>query len=63
MTDKKYTATQYALFASLAALGKTLFGGGAGYLVEGLGYQQFFIMGSLLALPGLYLAYRMNKSL
>lgn len=63
MTDKKYTATQYALFASLAALGKTLFGGGAGFLVQSLGYQKFFIMGSLLALPGLYLAYLMNKKI
>ena len=55
MTNKKYTATQYALFASLAALGRTLFGGGAGYLVEHLGYQQFFFLGSALAIPGLIL--------
>jgi len=55
MTNKKYTATQYALFASLAALGKTLFGGSAGFLVEFLGYFSFFIMGSFLAIPGLIL--------
>ncbi len=61
MTNRKYTATQYALFASLAALGKTLFGGGAGFFVEGLGYNTFFIMGSLMAIPGLILVYFMNK--
>lgn len=55
MTNKKYTATQYALFASLAALGRTLFGGGAGHLVEFLGYRNFFVLGSVLALPGLFL--------
>ncbi len=61
MTNKKYTATQYALFASLAALGKTLFGSGAGYLVESLGYVSFFFMGSVLALPGLALIGLMTK--
>lgn len=62
MTNKKYTATQYALFASLAALGKTLFGGTAGFLVEKLGYPYFFIMGSLLAIPGLVLIFVLKKS-
>ncbi len=57
MTNKKYTATQYALFASLAALGKTLFGGSAGFLVEKLGYPNFFLMGCLLAIPGLVLIF------
>jgi MFS transporter, PAT family, beta-lactamase induction signal transducer AmpG len=55
MTNKKYTATQYALFASLAALGKTLFGGSAGWLVTNLGYPSFFLLGAGLAVPGLLL--------
>lgn len=61
MTNKKYTATQYALFASLAALGKTLFGGGAGYVVEAIGYVPFFYLGSLAAIPGLMLIFVMNR--
>ncbi len=61
MTNKKYTATQYALFASLAALGKTLFGGSAGLLVTKLGYPQFFLMGAILALPGLLLIFKIDK--
>jgi PAT family beta-lactamase induction signal transducer AmpG len=61
MTNKKYTATQYALFASLAALGKTLFGSFAGYIVEGIGYVPFFYLGSLLATPGLALIFVMNR--
>lgn len=61
MTNKKYTATQYALFASLAALGKTLFGGGAGYVVEAVGYVPFFYAGSLAAVPGLALIFVMNR--
>lgn len=61
MTNKKYTATQYALFASLAALGKTLFGGGAGFVVDSIGYVPFFYLGSLSAIPGLALIFVMNK--
>ncbi len=61
MTNKKYTATQYALFASLAALGKTLFGSFAGFIVEGIGYTPFFYIGSLLAIPGLILVFVMNR--
>ncbi len=61
MTNKKYTATQYALFASLAALGKTLFGGSAGFLVEKLGYANFFLMGCFLAIPGLVLIFVLKK--
>ncbi len=61
MTNKQYTATQYALFASLAALGKTLFGGFSGYIVEAIGFEFFFYIGSILAIPGLYLAYIINK--
>lgn len=61
MTNKKYTATQYALFASLAALGKTLFGGGAGYLVQAIGYVPFFYLGSVMAVPGIALIFAMNK--
>ena len=62
MTNKKYTATQYALFASLAALGKTLFGGAAGFLVQELGYPSFFMMGTVLALPGLFLIFTIESS-
>ena len=61
MTNKKYTATQYALFASLAALGKTLFGGSAGFLVQSLGYANFFLMGCLLAIPGLILIFTIKR--
>lgn len=61
MTDKRYTATQYALFASLAALGKTLFGGFSGIIVEKVGYVTFFYMGSAIAIPGLILIYFVYK--
>lgn len=61
VTSTNYTATQYALFASLAALGRTLFGGFSGIVLEQIGYVAFFSLGGLLALPGLALIYFMRK--
>jgi MFS transporter, PAT family, beta-lactamase induction signal transducer AmpG len=54
-TDRRFTATQYALFSSLTALPRTLIGASTGYLMEALGYQGFFFGCALLALPGLLL--------
>lgn len=53
MANKQFTATQYALLASLASLGRTFFSGYAGVMAEGLGYQTFFIVCGFLAIPGL----------
>ncbi len=61
ITNKYYTATQYALLASLAAFGRTFFSGFAGSLVESIGYQNFFLFCSFIALPGLFLAMEMRK--
>ena len=49
----QFTATQYALFSALAAQGRTVFAGGSGYLADYLGWEYFFLLCSLLALPGL----------
>lgn len=76
LTNKSFTATQYALFASLASLGRTVFAGFAGAAIEYLnaspiafaghehaGYIQFFIVGALLAIPGLFFLTRMKPIL
>lgn len=62
LTNKRFTATQYALFASLASLGRTLFAGFAGNVIEGLGgYAGFYFLSAFLALPGLAILYRLNQ--
>lgn len=63
IADKRFTATQYALLASLAALGRTLFSGFSGDIVASIGYSAFFIGCALLAIPGLILAHRIQKKL
>lgn len=55
LTRREFTATQYALFASLASLGRTLFSSYAGYWIEWSGYLWFFIGCSAIATIGLSL--------
>jgi len=54
-TDERYTATQYALFTSLAAVPRTFANAGTGYMVAQLGWVYFFVFCALVAIPGLLL--------
>jgi MFS transporter, PAT family, beta-lactamase induction signal transducer AmpG len=55
-THPAYTATQFALFTSLAALPRTVVNAFAGVMVETLGgWLPFFILCTALALPGMLL--------
>jgi len=57
-TDPRYTATQYALFSSLAALPRTVINASAGWVVERIGWFDFFLLCTILALPGMALLLR-----
>ncbi len=48
-----YTATQYALFTSFAALGRTFLASTSGWVADHVGWVEFFLISTLLALPGL----------
>jgi PAT family beta-lactamase induction signal transducer AmpG len=54
-TNPLYTATQFALFTSLAAVPRTLVNASAGWIVERVGWFDFFLLCTLLALPGMLL--------
>ncbi|MFN4149047.1 MAG: AmpG family muropeptide MFS transporter [Rhodocyclaceae bacterium] len=54
-THPAYTATQFALFTSLAAVPRTFINAITGWLVETLGWMPFFLLCALLALPGMAL--------
>jgi PAT family beta-lactamase induction signal transducer AmpG len=54
-THPLYTATQFALFTSLAAVPRTFANAATGYLVESFGWSAFFLLCSVLALPGMFL--------
>jgi len=54
-THPAYTATQMALFTSLAAVPRTFINASAGWLVESLGWINFYWLCAALAVPGMVL--------
>ncbi|WP_353199314.1 MFS transporter [Sandarakinorhabdus sp.] len=53
LCDRRFTATQFALLSSAAAiLGRAFSSGTAGALIESLGYVDFYWLTTALALPG-----------
>jgi PAT family beta-lactamase induction signal transducer AmpG len=54
-TDPRYTATQFALFTSLASVPRTFANAATGYLVAEWGWLNFFWLCTLLAAPGMLL--------
>jgi len=57
-THPAYTATQFALFTSLAAVPRTFINAGAGWLVESMGWMNFFLFCAVLAVPGMLLLFK-----
>lgn len=54
-TNPLYTATQFALFSSIASVPRTLINSTTGIMVEYLGWTNFFGLCTLLAIPGMVL--------
>ena len=54
-THPLYTATQFALFTSLAAVPRTFANAATGYMVESLGWFHFFLACFICAVPGMLL--------
>lgn len=61
LTNKKYTATQYALFTSLMGTPRVIIGSGSGWLAAQTGWESFFIICAMVALPGMLLLIPMSK--
>lgn len=54
-TSRMYAATQFALFTAIAALPRTFANASTGVIVEAVGWQPFFLLCTLLAVPGMLL--------
>ncbi|MBK9522544.1 MAG: AmpG family muropeptide MFS transporter [Rhodocyclaceae bacterium] len=54
-TSPLYTATQFALFTSLAAVPRTFVNATTGVLIENFGWFSFFLLCGALAVPGMVL--------
>ena len=55
LTDRRFSAAQYALLSALSAVGRIYVGPLSALLVESLGWPTFFLLTVLAALPGLIL--------
>jgi PAT family beta-lactamase induction signal transducer AmpG len=58
MTQKRFSATQYALFSSLFALPRLLAGPISGFTVDAVGWKTFFLSTLLMGIPGLVMLAR-----
>ncbi len=57
-TEPALAATQFALFTALAAVPRTFLNAASGYLAETLGWSGFFVLCTLIAIPGMLLLIR-----
>lgn len=55
LTDKRFTATQYALLSSIMGITRVVLPAPTGYIAEATGWNGFFVICTLAALPGLLL--------
>jgi PAT family beta-lactamase induction signal transducer AmpG len=58
LTQKQFSATQYALFSSLFALPRILAGPITGFAVDALGWSTFFLCTMAIGIPGLVMLAR-----
>lgn len=57
LTNRAFSATQYALFSSFYALPGKFFGGFSGIMVDSLGYASFFTTTALIGAPAVLLVW------
>lgn len=63
LCDLRYTAAQYALISAAASIvGRFATGTTAGALIESMGYVNFYLLTTALALPGIVLFWWMSRS-
>jgi len=58
LTDKRFTATQYALLSSLMGVPRVIASAPTGWMAQAMGWSGFFIFCTLIALPGLLILNR-----
>ncbi len=65
LVDRNYTATQYALLASIGTAGRTTLASSSGALVDWLNgdWGIFFIITALMVIPSLILLYRIKDKI
>jgi PAT family beta-lactamase induction signal transducer AmpG len=63
LCNLRFTASQYALLSALASIaGRFLTGTTVGALIDGIGYVNFYLLTTVVALPGVLLFWFMMRS-
>lgn len=57
ITNRKFTATQYALLSSLMGIPRTILSAPTGFMAKYLHWETFFIFCALIAIPGMLLLF------
>jgi len=58
ITNKRFTATQYALLSSLMGVPRVIASAPTGFLAKQVGWEGFFIACTLIAVPGMLLLFK-----
>jgi len=61
LCNKKFSATQFALLTSIMALTRTLGVAPAGFMVKAMGWENFFLLATLIAIPSLLMLLRYDR--
>ena len=63
LTDKRFTATQFALLTSFMGMPRVFAAAPTGYMVGAFGWSGFFLLCTLIAIPGIFLIIWLHKRL
>jgi PAT family beta-lactamase induction signal transducer AmpG len=61
LTNKRYTATQYALLSSLMGVPRVILGAPTGWVAQHTGWEEFFVICTLCSIPGLLILLKVGK--
>lgn len=61
LTNKKFTATQYALLTSVMGVPRYLSGTPTGFMVEAMGWVPFFVVCGIIAVPGIFMSLKIRE--
>ncbi len=61
LCNKRFTATQYAILTSLMAVTRVIVGAPTGYLAKTYGWELYFLVSMLAAVPGLLLLLQYSR--
>ena len=61
LCKKEFSGTQYALLSSFMGLARTFLSSPSGFIVESVGWGNFFILSTIFGIPGLLILFWMRK--